>query len=89
MKQKKIDDKLLHEKRRSNLFQKKYSAEIKKKHERIQESEDIQNECIIKSSISFDEENEQKLHYDIPKKLTELTDVTRIVDILEKTIIYS
>ena len=78
LKQKKIDDKLLHEKRRSNLFQNKYSAEIKKKHERIQESEDIQNECIIKSSISFDEENEQKLHYDIPKMLTELTDVTRI-----------
>ena len=40
LKQKKIDDKLLHEKRRSNLFQKKYSAEIKKKHERFQESED-------------------------------------------------
>ena len=40
LKQKKIDDKLLHEKRRSNLFQNKYSAEIKKKHERFQESED-------------------------------------------------
>lgn len=81
LKQKKMDDKLLHEKRRSNLFQNKYSAEIKKKHAIIQELETIQNESFNESSISFTEENEQTLHYDIPKLLTELTDVTRIVDI--------
>lgn len=81
LKQKKMVDKLLHEKRRSNLFQNKYSAEIKKKHAIIQELETIQNESFNESSISFTEENEQTLHYDIPKLLTELTDVTRIVDI--------